>query len=118
MIKRYILPAVTADRQDTSVGVVIYDYAKLREWLLQVRSCIAVQSFNFNWDTNPRSTVPILLGMFCVLWYQDGIYIKMKLCHEDYRAVEYPLDDFCRMMLMPFKCTRPSFGWCINVTVQ
>jgi len=118
MIKRYILPAVTADGQDTSVGVVIYDYAKLREWLLQVRSCIAVQSFNFNWDTNPRSTAPTLLGLFCVLWYQDGIYIKIKLCHRSYYCdAMYSLDEFCRMMLMPFKCTRPSLGWCITVKV-
>ena len=117
MIKRFILPAVVADGQDTSVGVVIYDYAKLREWLLQVRSCIAVQSFKFNWDTNPRSTVPIHLGSFCALWYQDGIYIKMTLYHEDYRDVEYPLGDFCRMMLMSFKCTRPSLGWRITVKV-
>lgn len=118
MIKRYILPAVVEDGQDTSIGVVIYDYAKLREWLLQVRSCIAVQSFKFNWDTNPRSTVPIHLGSFCALWYQDGIYIKMTLYHEDYRDAEYPLDDFCRMLFKSMRpSARPSLGWCITVKV-
>lgn len=119
MIKRYILPAVTADGQDINVGVVIYDYAKLREWLLQVRGCIAVQSFRFNWDTNPRSTIPIHLGEFCALWLQDGIYIKMKLHRGSYyHDAMYSLDEFCRMVLMPVKCTRPSLGWCITVTVQ
>ena len=117
MRKIYTLPAITADGQDTSIGVVIYDYAKLREWLLQVRSCIAVQSFKFSWDKNPRSTVPIRLGSFCALWYPDGIYIKMTLYHEDYSAAEYSLDEFYRMMLMPFKCTRPSLGWRITVKV-
>ena len=118
MIKRYTLPAVTIDGQDTSVGVVIYDYAKLREWLYDVRRCTAAQSFKFNWDTNPRSTVPIHLGSFYALWYWDGIYIKMTLYHEDYRDALYSLDEFCGMMLMPFKCTRPSLGWCVTVTVQ
>ena len=119
MIKRYTLSAVTADGQDTSIGVVIYDYAKLREWLLQVRSCIAVQSFNFNWDKNPRSTVPILVGSFCALWLQDGIYIKMKLFHNSYyRDAMYSLDEFCRMLFKSERpSARPSLGWCITVKV-
>lgn len=115
MRKRYTLPTVTADGQDTSIGIVVDDDAKLREWLNDVKRCIAVDTFRFHWSRNPHATAPHFLGVFCVLWYQDGIYIKLKLCYEDYQNVEYPLDEFCRML---FKSERPTFGWRITVTVQ
>lgn len=115
MIKRCALPAVTIDGQDTSIGIVIDDDAKLREWLNDVKRLVAVDNFRFHWAKNPHSTVPHYLGEFCVLWYRDGIYIKLKLCYEGYHDVEYPLGDFYRML---FKSERPSLGWCITVTVQ
>ena len=116
MIERYTLPAVTIDGQDTSIGIVVDNDAKLREWVNCVKRFEAEHIFRFHWDMSPRATMhQLLLGAFCVLWYQDGIYIKMKLYHEEYRDVEYPLNDFCRML---FKSERPSLGWCITVTVQ
>lgn len=111
---RYTLPAITADGQDTSVGVEITNDAKLREWLRDVKRFIAVDNFRFNWSRDPHAVMPYLLGEFCVLWYLDGIHIKLKLCHEDYRDVEYPVGDLWRML---FEHTRPSLGWCVNVTV-
>ena len=115
MNRRYTLPAVTVDGRDTSIGIEVDDAAKLRKWLNDVKRYIAVDTFRFHWSRDPHAIVPHLLGAFCVLWYQDGIYIKLKLCYEDYRDVEYPLGDFCRMLS---KDGRPTFGWRITVTVQ
>lgn len=115
MRKRYTLPAVTADGQDTSIGIEVDDVAKLREWLNDVKRLVAVDGFRFRWSKNPRSTAPILRGSFYTLWYPDGIYVKLKLYYEDYRNMEYPLSDFCKML---FKSERPSLGWCITVTVR
>lgn len=117
MAKRYTLPTVTVDGQDTSVGVLVDDEAKLREWLHDARRCVIVDSFRFRWAEDPRSTEFPLLGHLGVLWYyQGGLYIKLNLCYGGYyRDVLYPIDEFCRML---FKSTRPAFGWCITVTVQ
>lgn len=115
MIKRYILPAVTADGQDTSICIVVDDYAKLREWLYNVRCHIAVSRFSFYWAQDPRASRFPLIGSFCWAYRMDGIYIKMRLCYEDYyRDVLYPLDDLWRML---YKSERPSLGWCITVKV-
>lgn len=115
MVKRYTLPAVTIDGQDTSIEIAVDDVEKLRTWLHNVRILEETSPFRFHWSRNPYATAPHFLGVFCVLWYQDGIYIKLKLCYEDYQNVEYPLDCFCGML---FKSKRPSLGWCIAVTVQ
>lgn len=116
MAKRYTLPTVTVDGQDTRVGVLVDDEAKLREWLHDARRCVMVGNFGFRWAEDPRATEFPLLGHLGVLWYQDGIYIKLKLCYGCYYSdAEYPLDDFYRML---FKSTRPALGWCITVTVQ
>lgn len=115
MIKIHTLPAVTADGQDTSIGVLIYDES-LREWLSRARRRIVVENFRFCWAVNPCSTVFHLRGAFAVIYRRDGIYIEERLfCEEFYRDAQYPLDDFYRMI---FKVTRPSLGWCITVTVQ
>ena len=116
MIKRYALPAVTVDGQDTSICIVA-DAEKLREWLCNVRRHrITEPCFKFNWSENPHATVFLLLGSFYVAHRMDGIYVKLQLCYEDYyRDGLYSLDEFCRMI---FSGTRPSLGWCITVTVQ
>lgn len=116
MKKRYILPAVTAEGQDTSIGVLIDDAASLREWLSCVRRREVVLSFRFHWFASPRSTVYPIPGSFCVIYSLDGIYIKLQLwCRKYYRDGFYSLEEFCRMIA---KGTRPSLGWSITVTVQ
>ena len=117
MRKVYTLPAVTADGQDTSIGVAVNDDTKLREWLCNVRRHrITGPCFNFRWSQDPRDRVFSLLGSFYVAPRMDGIYVKLNLCYEDYyRDALYPLGDLWRML---FKDTRPSLGWCITVTVQ
>lgn len=117
MIKICTLSAVAADGQDTSIEVLISD-GSLREWLLQVRSCIVTENFMFCWAKTPRATVFPFRGMFAVLYRPDGIYIEERLFFEEYyRDALYPLDDFCRMLRMPYKCIRPSLGWCVTVKV-
>ena len=112
---RYTLPAVTADGQDTSVGIAVND-AKLLEWLYDVRRHrIVVPSFKFRWAQNPRAHVFSFLGSSYGVRRLDGIYIKLALCYGYYRDVLYPLADLYSML---FKGTRPSLGWCITVTVQ
>lgn len=117
MIKICTLPAITADGQDTSINVLIPD-GSLREWLLQVRSCIVTENFRFQWTDNPRTPVFPFRGMFAAVYMQDRIYIEGQLFYEDrYHDQLYPLDDFCRMIRTPFKCERPSLGWCVTVKV-
>lgn len=118
MRKRYTLPAVTVDGQDTSIGIVVKDDAKLRSWLYAVRNHIDVPRFSFYWAQDPRASRFPLIGSFLAARRMDGIYVKLQLCYEDYyRDVLYPIDDLYSM-LMSFKSTRPSLGWCITVTVQ
>lgn len=119
MTKIYTLPAVTADGEDTSIGVEIDDAAKLRSWLCAVKNHIVVDNFMFHWAPDPHAPGFNLLGSFLVAHRMDGIYVKVQLCFEDYyRDVLYPLDEFCRMVRTSFKGDRPSFGWRITVTVQ
>ena len=116
MKKRYTLPAITADGQDTSIGVEIADDAKLRSWLRAVRCHIAVSKFSFYWSQDPRAPRFYLLGSFCWAYRMDGIYVKLQLSYEDcYRDVLYPIDDLWRML---YKSERPYLGWCITVNVQ
>ena len=116
MRKRYILPTVTADGRDTSIGIVIENDAKLRSWLRAVRSYIVVSKFSFYWAQDPRASRFPLIGSFYWAYRMDGIYVKMQLCCEDYyREVLYPIDDLYSMLFT--KRERPSFGWCVNVTV-
>lgn len=116
MRKRYTIPAVTADGEDTSIGVEIDDDAKLRSWLCAVKNHIVVDNFGFHWTPDPHAPGFNLLGSFLVAHRMDGIYVKVQLFFEDYyRDVLYPLDEFCRML---FKSERPSLGWRITVTVQ
>jgi hypothetical protein len=116
MRKVYTLPALTADGQDTSIGISADD-AKLRSWLYDVkRHHIVTPCFNFHWSQDPRDRVFSLLGSFYVAHRMDGIYIKLNLCYEDYyRDALYPLDDLYSML---FKSERPSFCLCVTVTVQ
>lgn len=116
MITLLALPAITAEGQDTGIGVLISDES-LREWLSRVRRRIVVENFMFSWAEDPRATVFRHKGEFAALRSHDGIYIEVRLrCEDAYRDVWYPIDEFCRMM--PFKSERPSLGWCITVTVQ
>lgn len=116
MIKRYILPAVTIDGQDTSIEIAVDDVEKLRTWLRDVKRLGDASPFGFQWARRPRATMHQLLGAFCVDWRRrDGIYVQMMLHHENYFGRKYPLDEFCRML---FKSERPAFGWRITVTVQ
>lgn len=115
MRKVYTLPAITADGQDTSIGVEIDD-AKLRSWLCAVKNHIVVDNFRMHWAPDPHSPGFNLLGSFCVAHRMDGIYVKLQLCFEDYyRDVLYPIGDLWRML---YKGDRPSFGLCVTVTVQ
>lgn len=116
MITLLALPAVTAERQDTSVGVLV-DSAKLLEWLSKVRRHLR-PSFKFSWAEEPRATVFRHQGEFAALLGHDGIYIEVRLCNrEHYREMWYPIDEFCRMMQPKLERSR---GWCVtvNVTVQ
>lgn len=117
MRKVYTLPAITADGQDTSIGVEVDDSAKLRRWIYDVRSHhIVVPRFNFHWAPDPHAPGFNLLGSFYAVHRMDGIYVKLQLCYEDYyRDVLYPLSDLWSML---FNGIRPSLGWCITVTVQ
>lgn len=113
--KRYTLPSITADGQDTSIGVEIDD-AKLRSWLCAVKTHIVVDNFRIHWAPDPRAPGFNLLGAFCVVHRMDGIYVKLQLCYEDYyRDVLYPIGNLWRML---YESERPSLGWCITVTVR
>lgn len=115
MRKRYTLPSITADGQDTSIGVEIDD-AKLREWLYRVRGRTVTENFRFQWAEHPRIPVFPFRGMFAAVYIQDRIYIEGRLFYENrYSDALYPLDEFCRRI---FKGVRPSLGWCVTVTVQ
>lgn len=115
MRKRYTLPAVTIDGQDTSIEIAVDDVEELRKWLHDVRVLEETSPFVFQWAIHPHATMHQLLGAFCVGWQRGGIYVQMILHHENYFGRMYPLDEFCRTL---FKVTRPSLGWYINVTVQ
>lgn len=115
MRKRYTLPAVAIDGRDTSIEIAVDDVEKLRTWLHNVRIREETSPFRFQWAMSPRATMHQLIGVFCVDWRRDGIYVKMMLGHESYFGMKYPLDEFCRML---FKSERPSLGWRIIVTVQ
>ena len=116
MITLLALPAITAEGQDTGIGVLV-DRAKLREWLLQVRGHL-IPSFKFSWAEDPRATVFRHKGEFAALRSHDGIYIEVRLrCEDAYRDVWYPIDEFWRMMQLKRERSR---GWCVtvNITVQ
>lgn len=116
MITLLALPAVTAEGQDTGIGVLV-DIAKLREWLLHVRGHLN-PSFKFRWAEDPLASAFRRTGEFAALRSHDGIYIEVRLRSEDaYRDVWYPIDEFCRMMRIKRERSR---DWCVavNVTVQ
>jgi hypothetical protein len=116
MTKRYILPTVTSDGQDTNISIVVDDDAKLREWLHNAKRHVPVGNFRLHWSTDTNATVFLLMGALSVVHRMDGIYVQLKLCYEDcYRDALYPIGDICRML---FKGERPSFGLCVTVTVQ
>lgn len=115
MTKIYTLPAVTrVVGQDTSVGVLIDDDAKFREWLSCVKRRESVDYFRFRWSKQPRGKPFSYYGKFWALYKPGGIYIKPDLCYGiHYRGLEHPLNEFCRMV----RCNeRPSFG--LRVTVK
>lgn len=109
----YTLPAITVEGQKTSVGVVIDD-VKFRKWLSRVRKCQTRGYFGFRWFEHPHIIAIPLSGEFFVVYRPEGIYLKFELCFpRRYQDVEYPLDEFCRML---FEGRRPSFG--LRVTVK
>ena len=114
MIRRYTLPAVTVEGQDTSIGVSLND-KKLREWLSRVTRRESVNDFTFLFAKDPNETECNRLGMFRPRERLGCIYVWVELLSARYRDVEYPLDKFCRMMV---KTSRPSsIGMCITVKV-
>ena len=115
MTKIYTLSAVSADGQDTSIGILVDDDEKLREWLCDVRRHVVVENFKFRWAVTPRSIAFPLLGAFAALYTREGLYIEARLFYEDYyRDALYPIGALWRML---FKDTRPSLGWCVTVKV-
>ena len=112
MIRRYTLPAVTIEGQDTSIGVSTND-KNLREWLSRVKRSESVNDFTFLFAEDPNETECNCLGMFRPRYAPFGIYVWVDLLSARYRGVSYPIDKFYHMV----KCAeRPSFG--LRVTVK
>ena len=113
-LNRY-LPAVTADGQKISVGVLIDDDAKFRKWLSSLKRREYVDPFRFLWAEYTDETEYDRIGVFHPGYDQDGIYVWIDLLSVRYRGVSYPLDELCSML---FKNSRPSsIGMCITVKV-
>lgn len=114
--KRYIIPATTVDRLETTVGIEVRCVSMFKQWLRDLRSGTIVSPFRFCWTERPGATEYYsLFGSFCPEHKRDGIYVVVNLRLEDYYTnMGYPLAEFCRMISEDI---RPGLGWCITVKV-
>lgn len=74
--KHYILPAVTVEWFETTVGIEVRCVSRFKQWVRDLRSRTTVPPFRFYWTELPSALEYYnLFGSFCPEYKRDGIYV-------------------------------------------